>query len=154
MGCFTHYWEGKTCQRMFEDGSDGRALDHTAGNLFTQRGVIVGDRVYVVNVVKGILKLIGRLEVGKIVSMAEAEKLMGYEVWDAPEHLVAKKGTATPMRFKREVPLNITKELLFEGTKSYEPLKFVSEGILDRQTLRGVRRLTDASAHLLESLLP
>jgi hypothetical protein len=94
------------------------------------------------------------MEVGKIVSKAEAEKLMGYEVWDAPEHLVAKQGTGTPMRFERGVPPEITKELIFEGTKGYESLKFVSEGILDRQTLRGIRRVTEASAHLLESLLP
>lgn len=153
MACFTHYWEGRTCDAMLEEGYEGQSLDHTAGKLFRQRGVSVGDKVYVVNVLKGRLFLIGRLEVAKIVSKSEAERLLGTDLWDAPEHLVAKPGSATPMHFEREVPLAVTKELIFHGTKGFEPLKFVSDDTLDRQTLRGVRRITEPSAHLFENLL-
>ncbi len=154
MACFTHYWEGNTCKSMFLNGYEGQPLNHTAGKIFRQRGIDVGDKVYVVNVLKGILFLIGRLEVEMIASQSEAEKLLGNDLWDAPDHLIAKPGSGTPMHFKRDVPLEITKELLFHGAKGFEPLKFVSEDALDRQTLRGVRRLTEGSAHLLDSFLP
>ncbi len=153
MASFTHYWEGNTCDLLFEDGHEGKPLVHTAGKAFTSRGVGVGDKVYVVNITSGVLYLVGRLEVAKIVSMSEAERLMGGDVWDAPEHLIARQGSSTPMHFGQIVPLKITKALLFDGSKGYQPLKFVSEEILDRQTLRGVRRLTDSSALLLEKIL-
>lgn len=107
-----------------------------------------------VNNFKGDLVLIGRLEVEKIVSQVEAERLLGPDVWEAPEHVIAKPGSSTPKRFERIVPMEITKQLLFQGAKGFEPPKFESEDTLDRQTLRGVRRLSDGSARLLESLLP
>jgi len=154
MACFTHYWEGKTCDAMFADGCEGDLLDHTAGKLFIQRGVGPGDKVYVVNNLKGDLVLIGRLEVEKIVSQVEAERLLGPDVWVAPEHVIAKPGSPTPKRFERRVPMELTKQLLFQGAKGFESPKFESEHRLDRQTLRGVRRLSDGSARLLESLLP
>jgi len=53
MACFTHYWEGKTCDAMFANGWEGEPLDHAAGKIFTQRGVGPGDKVYVVNNFKG-----------------------------------------------------------------------------------------------------
>jgi hypothetical protein len=102
MSYFTHYWEGKTCDEMFALGWEGKPLDHTAGKIFKRRGVAVGDKVYVVNIVKGILLLIGRMEVGQIVlSTQEASIILGYEAWEAPEHLIAKRGSATPMRWPR-----------------------------------------------------
>lgn len=152
MACFTHYWEGKTCDAMFANW-EGEPLDHTAGKIFTQRGVGPGDKVYVVNNFKGDLVLIGRLEVENIVSQAEAERILGVDVWDAPEHIIAKQGSATPMRFERGVPMEMVRQLLFQGAKGFESLKFESEDRLDRQTLRGVRRLSDGSARLLENLL-
>lgn len=155
MASFTHYWDGNTCDAMFAHGLDGDMLDHTAGKLFTQRGVGPGDKIYVVNNFQGNFVLIGRLEVDKIVSQADAGRLLNdTELWDAPEHVIAKPGTATPMRFERIVPVELTKQLMFQGTKGFEAPKFESEDRLDRQTLRGVRRLSDGSARLLETLLP
>jgi hypothetical protein len=153
MACFTHYWEGNTCDFMYADGHEGQPLNHTAGKLFRQRGIGVGDKLYVVNVLKGVLFLIGRLEVEKIASQAEAERLLGTDLWEAPEHLIAKPGTGTPMHFRRKVSPEITKELLFHGAREIRPLKFASEDELDRQTLRGIRRITEGSAHLLDDLL-
>ena len=95
MASFTHYWEGNTCDAMFADGLDGDTLDHAADKLFTQRGVGPGDKIYVVNNLRGNLVLIGRLEVDKIVSQAEAERVLGdNNLWDAPEHVIAKPGTS------------------------------------------------------------
>jgi len=154
MASFTQYWEVRSCLNESDKGNENKPLEHTAGDLFKKRGVAPGDRVYIVNIDRGILYLIGRLEVDKFVSFAEAQKLLGPDVWeDASEHLIAKPGSATPMHFARDVPLEITKQLLFHGVKGFQPLKFVGEDMLDRQALRGVRRLTEPSAHLLEKLL-
>jgi len=153
MACFTHYWEGSTCDNEMALGHENEPLEHTAGAIFKKRGVVPGDKVYVVNVLQGVLFLIGRFEVGKIVSMPEARKILGEDIWDAPEHLIAKPGTATPAHFERDVPLETTQKLLFHGANGFQPLKFVGEDMLDRQTLRGVRRLTEPSAHLFEELL-
>lgn len=154
MASFTQYWKSTTCDAMFANGLDGETLDHTAGDLFTQRGVGPGDKIYVVNNFQGNLVLVGRLEVDKIVSQAEAERLLGTtDLWDAPEHVIAKPGSSTPKRFERIVPMELTKQLLFQGAKGFESPKFESEDRLDRQTLRGVRRLSDGSARLLENLL-
>lgn len=153
MACFTHYWADDTCEAMFGGGCEGELLEHTAGKLFVQRGVGPGDKIYVVNNLRGELILIGRLEVDKIVSQVEAERLLGSDLWDAPEHVIAKPGSSTPMRFERRVPMELTKQLLFQGAKGFESPKFETEDRLDRQTLRGLRRLSDGSARLLDTLL-
>ena len=153
MASFTHYWEGHTCKAAVDRGDDGRPLGHTASRLFSRRGVTVGSRVYVVNISKGSLFLIGRLEVGQIASREKAKRLLGPNLWDAPEHLIARADAGTPMRFRRQVPAEVTKRLLFESANESKPLKFVSVDALDGQTLRGVRRLSDSSAALLEEQL-
>jgi len=113
MACFTHYWEGETCDCMLEEESE--PLNHTAVNLFRQRGVSHGDKLYVVNVLKGELYLVGRLRVDKIVSQSVAERLLKRELWPASEHLMAMPGSESPMRFERLIPLAVTQKLMFES---------------------------------------
>lgn len=151
MASFTHYWTGSTCG--LHEGLDGEPLNHTAGNLFRARGVAPADKIYVVNVLRGDLYLIARMQVAKLTSQADAERYFGEEVWVASEHLIATKGSGTPMRFRRMVPHNVAGELLFESADKYEGLKYEAPGALDRQTLRGVRRLTDSSALLLDRFM-
>jgi hypothetical protein len=74
------------------------------------------------------------------------------ELWQARDHLIA--ASATPMRFDLEVPLSITERLLFIASKSSKLLFFREPGVLNQQTLRGVRELDHASAGLLDELLP
>jgi hypothetical protein len=50
---FTHYRAGETLGH----NEEGRPLDHTAGNDFTNRGVKVGYSIYVVNILRGELSL-------------------------------------------------------------------------------------------------
>lgn len=147
---FTHYWAGNAR----EENEEGEPLDHTAGNDFTRRGVKVGDNVYVFNILRGRLYFFGRLTVGEILfSDAEAEKRIGYTPWSGDEHLIAKKGTATPMRFERQLPIEIVKRLEFHSPSGVKGLAFINDTELDRQALRGVRRLTAPSAKLLEETL-
>lgn len=154
MASFTHYWAGGQCDYYYSMDVEGEPLDHTAGNLFRQRGIADGDKIYVVNVRKGKLYLIGRLRVDKIVSTTEAERLLKTkDLWEANEHVIALAGSATSKKFRNMIPLEVTKKLLFESGGKYKPLYFESEGVLDCQTLRGVRKLTDSSAILLEKFL-
>ncbi len=147
---FTHYWTGETVSEQEE----GAPLEHTADNRFRKSGVQTGDTVYVVNVRQGVLYLIGRMEVGRYAdSIEEVQELLGYEPWEAADHLLAAPGTATRQSRNRRVPDAITRRLLFDTLKGDRGLVFLPDGKLDPQTLRGVRRLTRRSADLLDDLL-
>lgn len=138
---------------MEEYAASGAMMDHTPGAKFLRRGVKAGDFVNVFSVKRGILYLLGKLQVGKIVfSTREAEKLLQQEaLWEGPEHLIASR--CTPVLLI-EVPIKITKDLRFETASGQTALKFVEPGKLDRQTLREVRELTYDSALELDKLLP
>ena len=154
MPSYTHYWTNNTCDEAIALGLSGERLDHVGDSRFSQRGVQKGDNIYVVTVRKGRLFLIGRLTVEKIVhSDAEARRLLNYEPWPAPDHLIAGEEACTPQRFDNEVPMDLVRQLGFESPDGPTALKFKSENNLDQQTLRGVRRLTPSSAAVLESLL-
>jgi hypothetical protein len=147
---FTHYWKNDT----WEANSDtaGEIFYRTSGNMFHRRGVASGDSVYAVTVIRGRLLLLGRLTVGRICSYAQAQQLFGTDIWPAEEHIIAVSGT--PKRFDFEVPQAITEQLLFAKAGAGSPLRFTEPGHLDQQTLRGVRELEEASARLLDELLP
>ena len=128
---------------------------HTAGNMFSKAGVKVGDVIFIITVKKGNLILGGKVVVGRICGQREAEatlKVAPGTIYEATEHIIA---AGRPDRFRpdTEVPRQIVERLVFEGRDGPMTLKFKQPGILDQQTLRGVRRLTAASANLLESLL-
>jgi hypothetical protein len=151
---FTHYWKGDTADEHDELNFSGKPLDHVAGSQFVRMGVKTGDRIYAVTIRRGELYLIGRMEVGEIVfSDSEARKRLDYEPWSGPEHVMWKPGTGTPLRFDRAVPLPVTQRLYFESPNGPVPPKFVDHNVLDRQTLRGVRKLTPSSALELDSLI-
>jgi hypothetical protein len=151
---YTHYWRGSTCLMHEENGWEGIPLDHVAGSMFLQRGVSVGDRIYAVTVRQGELYLLARMGVEKIVlSDSEARRLLDYEPWSAPEHLIGSKDVGTPLSFNMSVPLPVLRKLRFEGPNGPVPPFFREPGKLDQQTLRGVRKLTVTSARLLEEML-
>ena len=148
---FTQYWTRETC----EDDARyaGHLLEYTAGNQFRERGVSKGDVVYVVTVQRGRLFLIGRLAVGEIVGALEATRILGEGslIHGTDEYVIAT--SATPMHFHIEVPLEVTEKLLFVASPHSKPLRFVEPGVLDKQTLRGIRELEPASAKALDEFL-
>jgi hypothetical protein len=149
---FTQYWANRTCNDSVTYGRSGKLLDHTAGNRFREHGVEAGDTVYVVTVRQGRLFLVGRMSVWKVCDEAEAVAALDYDPWEARDHILA--ACATRARFDFEVPLEVTKRLLFQSSKFSKPPLFIEPGVLDHQTLRGVRELDPASARLLDELLP
>lgn len=128
----------------------GDRLDHTAGKQFRQRGVAVGDRVYVVARERqvGRLVLIGRLVVERITDQRGADAYFGRPVYRAPDHLL---GKGSELRLDRVVPQRTARELRRESGK---PLKIADgEYSLDQQTLRATGRVTEESAALLDAVL-
>jgi len=151
MASFTHYWTGGTCDSMAE--YEGKPFRHTAGEGFSIHRILYGDQIYAVTVRRGILYLVGRLRVAVVCNQSDATEALNAEVWDATEHFLAGRRAMTPLRFQRKVSLRVTKLLRFPTKTGMHSLKFESRGLLDRQTLRGVRRLDDASAKLLDRLI-
>lgn len=147
---FTHYWSEST----FDPDAEGKLFDHTAGNRFVRAGVTTGNRVFGITVRQGVPTLIGRMTVAfPPLSYEAACKVLGHDIWQADEHLMAEAGTASTKSFGRVIPTDMLKRLRFESASGETALKFVSETRLDQQTFRGVRRLTPASALELDSLL-
>jgi hypothetical protein len=151
---FTHYWKNATWDynvERIESGSD-RTLRHTASNMFRTRGVSKGDTVYIITVKWGRLLLLTKLVVAEVCSTEKAARLLNNEdLWEAKDHIVAE--SPAPIRHTFDVPLSITLQLRFESSQQNKAPHFVIPGVLDQQTLRGVRELDYASAQLLEKIL-
>ncbi len=129
----------------------GEPLNHAAGS-FVRRGIRLGDDVYVFTGTGGRLILMGKMEVGDILDSDEAvERLLGFEPWSAPDHLIA--SACTPIQ-REPLPIGVGKELRFVSPGGKVALSFDEEDWLDLQSMRGVRQLELATAERLDTLLP
>jgi hypothetical protein len=150
---FTHYWTNKTWDDQVA-GIAYKALRHSASNIFRARGISKGDSLYVITVKQGQLLLLTRLVVAKVCSFEEAAHLLNSRnLWEAEDHIVAEFPAPVRRSFEVPVPLAITEQLRFVSNPQSKSLRFVEPGILDQQTLRGVRELDYSSAQLLDKLL-
>jgi len=147
---FTHYWSGTTCSEVREQARDGDdRLDQAASKQFCKRHVRIGDYVYAVNIRAGRMMVLGRMRVAKITPGKKDQD----DFWDAYDQVNAEDGTATLLNFTRKVKPKTAKSLRFLTSSGEEhSLVFSKEDskLLDSQTLRGVRRLTEESAELLD----
>ena len=143
---FTHGWQYAEARKE----PDGEPLCHAAGSRFSSRGIESGDFVYVVAVHRGKLYVLGKMQVGKIVTKDEAHRILGVEPYDAPEHVIASACTRARLT---EVPVTVARELRFVSGSRKESLAFREEDVLDPQTVRVVRELDAESASRLDELL-
>jgi hypothetical protein len=114
---FTHYWLNQTWERNRIYNSDGDRLNHIAGNLFQERGVRVGDMVYVVTVIKGSLYVCDKLIVGKICDVGEAAAILDCEpeeLWEANEHVISSAATPSGFQSQSTIESNAAVEI-FKG---------------------------------------
>jgi hypothetical protein len=139
-------WRGEHLDR------EGQPLTCAAGNLFTARGVGPGDAVYVIVLLKGEVFLVGRLAVARVWDRAAWDAEPGRPpVWEGAE---VSEGAGTPMRLTRPVPPHVIGRLVLGDRKGRVRRLTVTAGMVDTpQSLKGVRRLSTASAELLEGLL-
>jgi hypothetical protein len=83
----------------------------------------------------------------------QAREILGTDdLWPATDHVIS--AAATDMRFDREVPNEIAVQLLFVGRDGQKAPRFLTNGHLDQQTLRGVRELSATAAQELDRWLP
>ena len=149
---FTHYWKNETLDG-YRDSGDVE-LEWLAANVFVAWGVGAGDVVYPLTVRGGVLYLIGRVRVKRVVRGLEvAQKHLGYKPsFRASDYLIAEE--ITTKHFDLEVPPEVTRELRLIGSGGIRPPVFSSPDRLDQQTFRGVRELDPDSATRLDRLLP
>lgn len=153
MKYLTHYWSNNTWKREKDRNLIGELLDHTAGNQFRNRGVEIGDAVYIVTVIKGKLFVSAKVIVSKICSEAEAAKILNdSNLWeDADDHIIA--SDSTPVNWENEISLADTRQIEFISDDNIVNLKFKTPTELDRQTLRAVRQLESKSAAIIDKYL-
>lgn len=153
---YTQHWNQASWKNAAEQ-SAGEVQEHTAGSEFRKRGVKPGDTIFVVTNIDGKMYLAGRMRVAHIFdSKNEAAKYLQCDpsgLWPAPEHCVCRPKNGSTLEFDRLVPDKITQALLFDQSGKPKSLTFDSPGVLRQQTLRGVKRLTPASADLLHQLI-
>jgi hypothetical protein len=152
---YTQYWTNDTWRYMTEIKAQIQSyrLARAGSNIFRNRGVKPGDYVYIVTVIDGELFLGGRIHVDKILDQDQVEKYheWGYKIWVSQDHIVSLIDSAMEFEPDRKVAFHLVKKLRFHSSGDLKPLKMVN-GNIDRQTLRGVRRLSEKSAMLLDEL--
>lgn len=147
---FMQSWSTRTWEELTSRES---VLDHTAGSQFRRRGLRKGDFLYVVTNERGRLRLIGRMRIFDVLDQRDAAAFLGQsDLWEAPDHCVAKRESAKPIHRRLIVPNRILRQIRFE-TKNGERAPVFRGARLDPQTLRAVRELTADSGALLDGLL-
>ncbi len=139
---------------------DGEPFVHDASGLggLSWAGVEAGDVLFAVTVFRGTPYLLAAMEVAEIVGRERAAEALGVaaeDLYDAPEHALASSRLSTPMRFGRLIPERALEALRFvrpsEGPRATgRPPARARRGhasglAIDRQSLRGVRRLARAA---------
>ncbi|MCP4400016.1 MAG: hypothetical protein GY801_22255 [bacterium] len=88
---FIHYWSNHTWDYHQNIGMAGELLDHIAGNLFRSRHVAPNDVIYIITVIKGVLFVLAKIQVGKICDIDEAVhelRCSPEELWEANDHII------------------------------------------------------------------
>jgi len=145
---WTHYWK----REMVERG-EGTFVGHSASNGFRQRGVRTGDRMYVISIAGGRLRIVGRLDVEDVVSQQRADELFGRPMWEGAEHVVARPGSGTPRRTDAYLPDARVADVEFVADGVTVALKINRLGNPDVLSLQGVREITPKTALLFDQVL-
>ncbi len=146
---WTHYWK----REMVELG-EGTFVGHSASGSFRQRGVQAGDRLYVISVAGGRLRIVGRLDVEDVVTQQRADELFGRPMWPGAEHVVARPGSGTPRRTDAYVSARRLGDIEFVGADGdLTPPKVNPSGQPDVLALQGVREITLKTALMFDQVL-
>jgi 5-methylcytosine-specific restriction endonuclease McrA len=127
----------------------------SGSNHYRQRGVSVGDVVYILSIHNGQLYVGGRIPVAKIVSRTQAIRLIGREtLYHADDWVIPPQGGGTRLHLYRRLEPALSKRLRFVSAAGKpKGLAFVSASALNNQTTRHIRELTRESAGLLDRII-
>lgn len=142
---FLQYWEPTQIDYALRDVDK---TDHAGSGQYLRMKVKPGDKVWIITVRSpGELVTIGKILVGEIVNRREAARRFGEKnVWNAEHHIVAETGAEEKTR---EVSLmDVAAQLRFQGEKDRLT---ITGGLIKAQQLQSIRKLSAASAALLES---
>lgn len=142
---FTVYWGAKGWQGY----GPGDPLRGAGGSGFLGK-LNPGDRVYATNITGGVLRLLGAFTVGRVTRASEGRP--PGVTWEAKEYLWPEVDTATGFAF-RALPLELVSSLRFEGGADRVAMDLHAPGQVERNAMREVRRLSLASARVLEQAL-
>jgi hypothetical protein len=95
------------------------------------------------------------MTVDRIVDQASAAAHFGDpDIWKADDHLIAVKGSGTPLKFGA-IPVSPTDlaQIEFITPRGNRGVAYNRWGDLDQQAFRSVREITPATAALFDSLL-
>jgi hypothetical protein len=147
MRYWTSYWREKSWLRNEE-----YAPLQASGGSFQQRGISIGDAVYVLSLRAGQLLLGGRILVERIVTRQEAVRILKRtNLHDADDWIIAKSGSGTLLHQHRQLLPEVSRQLQFVSGRSR--LLFTNANDLDGQTLRVPRELSEPSAYLLDDII-
>lgn len=132
----------------YKNFKPGQLLDYSGGNGL--RALETGDRLFIVNLREGTVYLLGAMTVGQVVNTVTAKKIRDVVYEQASHHAIAAPGSASEFDF-RPIPEEQLRTLRFVTAKGDAGLKY-KNGRPDSQTLRGLRRVTDATSAYLDSL--
>lgn len=138
MAHFTYLWTNECRLDCINAGWEGKPLDISAGSAFTKRNVKKGDTMYVVCVDKGLVYLVGRMKVARILARNVYDSEFDTpNLWPGDEVVIGENGT--PCRFHFTIPPDALKMLRFEGKA--EHLLVEGGKLVEPQSLRSVREL-------------
>ena len=151
-----HFWTCHWQNRFWRDdvNTENTPCCSSGSNSFGKRGVSVGDVAYIISLAEGQLLLGGRMAVKRIVSRNEAVRIFHNEnFYDAEEWIIDEEKTGTLLNLHRRLAPEVTKQLRFLRKSGPKPLCFKTDTHLDAQATRGVHRLTEESAGLLDQVI-
>ncbi|MFL5329216.1 MAG: HNH endonuclease [Gemmataceae bacterium] len=94
------------------------------------------------------------MRVADIVTRGQAIRLLRDDnLYDATEWIVDPSGSGSALKLGRCLAAEVTNQLMFASPSGPRPPCFRSEGVLDNQATRGVRRITPATAALLDKII-
>ena len=140
---FLAYWKPSTLEA---ESAVGGLLNHAASNQY--RRVAVGDTVWLVSVLDGRLRLIGRIIVGRIVDQAGAARELGTtNLWKADHHILPSPDTAH--EFANLDVQHLASELRFMSAGGNDRLALAEDWSVNAQQLQTMRVLAPESVALL-----
>jgi hypothetical protein len=183
---YTTLWTNSRCQYLKQYNQEGARLEvlfggpHISEPSFISYGVKAGDHIYPVRVYKGILYVIARMTVKRIMSLEEyivqhpqlfancdqskraAIQFEQYLELNPEKRYLAPTCTeevvigeaGTPQRLDITVPPELLARLRFRSRRKERGLKYIENGRLRNVlSLQGIYRLNEASAREIEALL-
>jgi hypothetical protein len=144
---FLAYWKPSTLELELAAGGP---LNHAASNQYAR--VDIGDTVWIVTVVEGRLRLVGRLTVGSIVDQDGAIQALGKpNLWPADRHILPPRDAAHEVSNK-DIH-HLAQELRFVSAGGKDRLAFGADGSVNPQQLQTMRVLSPDSVALLREVV-